>query len=44
MIIMATENGMKTLEIRMEKINSNAMEIATELQKNPEIQDWLRFQ
>ncbi len=32
-----TENGMKTLGIRMEKINSNAMEIATELQKNPEI-------
>lgn len=32
-----TENGMKTLEIRMEKINSNAMEIAAELQKNPEI-------
>ncbi len=32
-----TENGMKTLEIRMEKINSNAMEIAAELQKKPEI-------
>lgn len=32
-----TENGMKTLGIRMEKINSNAMEIAAELQKNPEI-------
>jgi cystathionine gamma-synthase len=29
-----TENGIKTLGVRMEKINSNAMEIASELQNN----------
>ncbi len=32
-----TENGIKTLAVRMEKINSNAMEIANELQNNPKI-------
>ena len=32
-----TENGMKTLGIRMEKINSNAMKIARILEDNPGI-------
>ncbi len=32
-----TENGMKTLGIRMEKINSNAMKIARILEDNPRI-------
>jgi cystathionine gamma-synthase len=32
-----TETGMKTLDLRMEKINSNAMEIARTLNENPEI-------